>query len=101
MSNCQMINEKDGVRSMKPRDEKLWNTMNKRWSRVKKKVKINPCPLCGSRKIYLVSTTLSLFRKLNLECFEDECHWCGPRGLTMRSAVRKWNRDNGGKHDQN
>ena len=86
---------------MKPRDEKRWNTMNKRWSRVKKKVKINPCPLCGSRKIYLVSTTLSLLRKLNLECFEDECHWCGPRGLTMRSAVRKWNRNNGGKHDQN
>ena len=82
--------------NIKPRDKKRWNIMNKKWSRVKKKVKINPCPLCGSRKIYLVSTTLSLLQKHNLECFEDGCHCCGPRGLTMRTAVWKWNRYNGG-----
>ena len=62
--------------------------VQRKWDRLKHKR--NACVNCGSINVHLNRSMNRKFNRYWLECFN--CHWCGPRGNTIRGAIRKWNK---------
>ena len=56
---------------------------------MKTPIPINPCPKCGSIKIWHVHSLIS--GEWNMEC--SECHWCGKAHKLHRKAIRRWNHE--------
>ena len=53
---------------------------------------LNPCPLCGSPRPYIIKIhpTKGIFTKYYVAC--RFCHYCETTKIGKRRAIRAWNR---------
>lgn len=52
-------------------------------------LKMKPCCLCGSNTLKIWRSLQS--KKVQVEC--EICHYAGKRKITIRGAIRAWNRE--------
>lgn len=52
-----------------------------------------PCPACGNKRLWYVKSVIRRFKKYHIEC--PNCDYRGKEGITVESAVRKWNNERG------
>lgn len=55
---------------------------------MKTPIPINPCPNCGSKKIWHVHNFPA--NTWNMMC--GECNYCGKEHSLHRKAIRRWNK---------